>query len=63
MNQVSGGPSTPSRYGIWAETTRDHILAALHEEDPERQRALLIQAANALGAFAAIQNLLDDNGP
>jgi len=63
INQLSGGDATLSRYGIWANTVRDHIGEALNRlacGDTDSARQLLIQAHNALSAFSAVQGRLDD---
>ena len=62
MNQVEAGPSTASRYAIWANTCRDHIAAGLEAVstgEHRRARELLILAANSLLGFAAVQAKVD----
>lgn len=62
LNQLSDGDATLSRYGIWANTVRDHIGEALRRLDSgdtlDAQR-LLIQVHNALAAFAEVHGGLD----
>ncbi len=64
-NQIDAGPETISRYGIWAMTGRDHLAEALDQlngGDVDEARRLIVQVANSLTAFAAVQKELDE-GP
>lgn len=66
-NQLQGDPAAISRYGIWANTVRDHVVAAhdLVHSGGSCERALehLRLAANSLSAFADIQAILDPDTP
>jgi len=58
LNQIELGAATFSRYAIWANTVRDHIVAAeraMTAGDLEESRRLLYSAANSLSAFSDIQ--------
>lgn len=60
-NQLNDGPSTISRYGIWAMTGRDKLseaLKLLEAGETVEGRLLIVQVASALTAFAAVQKAL-----
>jgi hypothetical protein len=64
INQLDqpAGEAMASRYGIWANTVRDHIidgLVLLNKGNSDGARDLLIRAANSLSAFSEIQALAD----
>lgn len=63
INQAGNGSATPSRYGIWANTVRDHVLAAERMTRSGASEGEILEhlriAANSLSAFADIQSLLD----
>ena len=65
LNHVESGLATESRYGIWGNTVRDHILEAIdlqrkgRIEDAQR---LLLLAVNSMDAFSRIQALMDKMG-
>jgi hypothetical protein len=62
LNQCDGGGATVSRYGIWANTARDHILeaiSALEKNDVREVRRLLVGTHNSLSAFCEIQKYCD----
>lgn len=61
-NQISDGDATCSRYGIWANTVRDNVIAAIDyikNDRPNEAEKLLIRVANNLSAYAEIQKLQD----
>ena len=63
LDYAHDADSTVSRYAVWANTVRDHIIHALdrleHGESEQDVRASLIEAANSLSAFSEIQTLFD----
>jgi len=64
-NQINDGAAAFSRYGIWANTVRDHIIEAerlIAEGNISDARRLLIRAANSMSAFADIQAHFDTMG-
>lgn len=63
LNQLDDEDATLSRYGIWANTVRDNIIAAMDALDDtgaEEARHYLIRAANSLSAFSDLQKLFDN---
>ncbi len=63
MNQASDGSATLSRYGIWAQTAHDHVVAAMEHlsaMEVDAAHALLLQVANSLTAFAEVLRILDE---
>ena len=65
-NQAREDMAAISRYGIWANTVRDHVRTAreLVRDGESQERVLehLRLAANSLSAFADIQALFDSQG-
>lgn len=63
VNEIRGDSAAPSRYGIWANTVRDHIIEALGKLENSRVDRETLQklrdAANSMSAFAEVQALLD----
>ena len=65
-NQDRGDTAAFSRYAIWANTVRDHVLSALESISRSGTHAGATEhlrvAANSLSAFSDIQSLLDTMG-
>jgi hypothetical protein len=62
-NQITGGPSTLSRYAIWAMTVRDTVAGVLEQierQELESASKHLVEVANSLLAFAQIQDAIDE---
>lgn len=64
INQLDApsGDAMASRYGIWGNTVRDHIIDGLEfieNGNVDAAKVLLIKAANSLSAFSEIQALAD----
>ena len=64
-NHVRADPASQARYGIWANTVRDHVLEAISALDQVGADSHSIQklrsAANSLSAFADIQALFESD--